>query len=67
MSRHMTEISPSAVNDGDAIPATADVADLPARVGALSPIRLYVFLPSSRALAVIALGDHLKSAARSFQ
>jgi glutathione S-transferase len=60
MSGHMTEISPSAVNDGDAIPATADVADLPARVGAFSPIKLYVFPPSSRALAVIALGDRLK-------
>ena len=60
MSRHMTEISPSAVNDGDAIPAKADVADLPFRVGALSPIKLYVFPPSSRALAVIALGDYLK-------
>jgi glutathione S-transferase len=60
MSRHMTEISPCTVNDGDAIPATADVADLPARVGALLPIKLYVFPPSSRALAVIALGDHLK-------
>ena len=60
MSGHMTEISPSAVNDGDAIPATEDVADLPARVGAFSPIKLYVFPPSSRALAVIALGDHLK-------
>ena len=60
MSRHMTEISPSAANDGDAVPATADVADLPGRVGALSPIKLYVFLPSSRALPVIALGDHLK-------
>jgi hypothetical protein len=43
MSRHMTEISPSAVHDGDTIPAKADVANLPPRVGALSPIKLYVF------------------------
>jgi len=59
MPRHVTEISPTAVNDGDAIRAKADVADLPAPVGALSPIKLYVFPPSSRALAVIALADHL--------
>ena len=61
MSGHMTEISPSAVNDGDAILATEDVADLPARVGAFSPIKLYVAFRRRLALcAVITLRDHLK-------
>lgn len=46
MLRHTTEVSLSAVNYYDAIPATAHAADLPTHVGALSPIRLYVVPPS---------------------
>ena len=48
MSRDVTGILPSPVNGGGAT-----------RGGALSPMRLFVFPPSSRALPVIALKDHL--------